>query len=388
MLVAKDPEVGGSDADRLELLTLLVEDFERRQFQFKTPDAIDAIAFRMEEQQLRQRDLVPMLGSASRVSEVLNGKRPLTVQMIRALSDGLGIPLDALIQTSKARQDSSGVLTTSAIDPSKFPLTEMKKRGWFDAFVDSVGTDTEELVRAFLAQVSANAKAVAMYRRTFKGEELDPRSYYSTLAWTARVLIRAKQQTGVVTFDIERLTSETLRSLARLSWFGDGPRLAVEFLSKLGIIVVVEPRLPNLLVDGAAMLSDSGTPVIGLTLRYDRLDYFWFTLLHEVAHVWRHLNSSEDAYIDRVENMESSLIFEKEANRIARDSLVPRGNWKRSRAFLAPSRETILEFANEMHVHPAIVVGRLHFESGRYESFRDLVGQGLVHKCFPEFAPK
>src|SRR5258708_6824948 len=77
-LVARDPAAGSSDADRLELLTLLIEDYERRQFPFETPDPIDAIDFRMHEQGLRQKDLVALLGSRSRVSEVLARKRPLT----------------------------------------------------------------------------------------------------------------------------------------------------------------------------------------------------------------------------------------------------------------------------------------------------------------------
>lgn len=96
-LVALDPPTGTAQGDRLELLALLIEDYEKRAFQFDALDPIEIIEFRMSEQGLRQKDLVPMLGSRSRVSEVLGGKRPLTVQMIRALSSGLGIPADALI---------------------------------------------------------------------------------------------------------------------------------------------------------------------------------------------------------------------------------------------------------------------------------------------------
>ena len=85
-LIACDPDIGTDEAERLELLSLLIEDYEKRNFPFRKPDPIGAIRFRMEEQGLRQADLAPLLGSRSRVSEVLAGKRPLTVQMIRALS--------------------------------------------------------------------------------------------------------------------------------------------------------------------------------------------------------------------------------------------------------------------------------------------------------------
>ena len=96
-LVDLDPLAGTPDGERLALLALLIEDYEKKAYQFEALDPIEVIEFRMAEQGLRQKDLVPMLGSKSRVSEVLGGKRPLTLQMIRALSSGLGIPADALI---------------------------------------------------------------------------------------------------------------------------------------------------------------------------------------------------------------------------------------------------------------------------------------------------
>jgi len=384
-LVARDPASGSKDAEKLELLTVLIEDYERRQFPFDAPDPIDAIEFRMNEQGLRQKDLVPLIGSRSRVSEVLARKRPLTVPMIRALSTGLGIPLEALVAEPGP---SDSTVLDQVLDWTKFPVREMKKRGWLDSIKANATDSVEDIVRAFLGQVASNAAKTAFYRRNFKGEEVDQKSYYSTLAWTARVLIRAKGVSGVPKFDPAKITPELLRDLARLSWFAEGPRLAIEFLAKYGILVVVEPRLPNTLLDGAAMLTEDGIPVIGLTLRHDRVDYFWFTLLHEVAHIWRHLNAKDEAFIDRVENMGSTVTSEKEANRIARDACIPRALWKRSPAFLAPTKDSIRSLADELHIHPAIVAGRLQFETGRYESFREFLGQGSVRQCFPDLAFK
>jgi len=381
-LVARDPATGSKDADRLELLTVLIEDYEHRQFPFETPDAIEAIEFRMHEQGLRQRDLVALIGSRSRVSEVLARKRPLTVPMIRALSTGLGIPLEALISKPSLPDRHYG--TDVTFDWAKFPIRVMQKRGWLDSIRAKSSANAEEIVKAFLREVASSGAKYALYRRNFKGEEMDQKSYYSTLAWTARVLIRAKEAAPKVNFDQTKITPELLRNLARLSWFSEGPRLAIEFLAKYGIAVVVEPRLPHTLLDGAALLTDSGVPVVGLTLRHDRIDYFWFTLLHEVAHIWRHLNSKDDAFIDRIESMGSKVLAEKEANRVARESCIPRGLWTRSTAFLAPTRESIQELADELHIHPAIVAGRLQYETGQYESFREFLGQGSVRQCFPE----
>jgi HTH-type transcriptional regulator / antitoxin HigA len=97
-LMEIDPESGTPDADELELLALVIEDYEEEHFPIGLPDAIDAICFCMDQQGLRQQDLIPYFGSERRTSEVLAGKRPLTLKMIRALHNGLNIPLDVLVQ--------------------------------------------------------------------------------------------------------------------------------------------------------------------------------------------------------------------------------------------------------------------------------------------------
>lgn len=385
-LVGLDPVPGSEDAERLDLLTLLIEDFEKRAYSFEALDPLEVIEFRMAEQGLRQKDLVSMIGSRSRVSEVLAGKRPLTVQMIRALSVGLGIPADALIGIESKQQAANEITRLTDIDWRQFPYGEMERRGWFKGALVT-GSTTAERLQSFLAHVLPREPAEALFRRRFKGIEVDEKSYYSTLAWTARVLMRARENTkSLPKFDPTKITPDTLRDLARLSWLANGPQLAIEFLAKLGIVVVIESRLRNAVFDGAAILSESGVPVIGLTLRIDRLDYFWFTLLHEVAHVWRHLSKSDEAFIDRVERIASAErapeAKENEANRIARDALIKRAVWERNAAHLAPSREAIQDLADQLHIHPSIVAGRVQYESGQYNQFREFLGQGELKKQF------
>jgi len=96
-LIMLDPELDTEEADRLSVLSILLEKYEKENFPIEIPSAIDAIKFRMEQLGLAQKDLIPYFGSASRVSEVLSGKRLLTVNMISALSNGLGIPEKALL---------------------------------------------------------------------------------------------------------------------------------------------------------------------------------------------------------------------------------------------------------------------------------------------------
>jgi HTH-type transcriptional regulator/antitoxin HigA len=382
-LIARDPEVGTTEAERLELLSLLIEDYEKRNFAFRKPDPISAIRFRMEEQGLRQADLAPLLGSRSRVSEVLAGKRPLTVQMIRTLSTALGIPAETLVGTSQD-EGSFQPVTTEEIDWGRFPAKEMERRGWFGSVKNARALPVEDCVKKFFSEV-ASEPAFALYRRTLHGDGLTVQNRYSILAWTARVLVRAKPETAEApAFAPERVSIDMLRDLARLSYLDQGPRLAKEFLAKAGITLIIEPALPKTQLDGVALFTEKQRAVIGLSLRFDRLDAFWFTLLHECVHVWKHLSSAREAFVDRLEHTESDEYREKEANRQAREIFIPRAIWRRSRAFLSPTRDSIQELAAELRIHPAIIVGRIHYDTGNYRNFTDLLGTGTVRQMFPE----
>ena len=394
-LVSLDPERDTEDAERLELLSVLIEDFEKRNYFFDVPDPIDAIQFRMEEQGLRQVDLAPLLGgSRSRVSEILSRKRPLSVAMIRSISTGLGIPYQVLLSEQNTGNNSRKAMTTEEKEEwDKFPIKEMVRRGWINLDVTSkinslAKETTENILKTFLTQIYENDVVPAHFRRTFRGSaSTDEKSFYSTLAWTARVLQRAKQSLKVYKrFDPSELNGEFFAQIARLSRLVDGPRKVEDILAEKGIALVIEPKLPNTLLDGAAMLSKNGLPVIGMTLRYDRVDYFWFTLLHELAHIWKHIDSSDETFIDRVENTIQHSVIEKEADRIARDALIPRAIWKRSSAYLNPSPESIEKLAEQLSINPAIIVGRLQKDYENYSMFRDMLGQNSVQSLFPELS--
>ena len=86
------------EGECLDVLTTLVEAYEQKHFPLDLPDPVEAIRFRMEQMDLTPKDLEPMIGRLNRVYEVLNHKRPLTLQMIRNLHDGLGIPAESLIK--------------------------------------------------------------------------------------------------------------------------------------------------------------------------------------------------------------------------------------------------------------------------------------------------
>jgi HTH-type transcriptional regulator/antitoxin HigA len=100
-LIDADPALNTPEADRLDLLTLVANDYEAKEFPTELPDAVEAIKFRMEQQGLSRKDLEPMIGTRARVAEVMNRRRSLSIDMIRRLHDQLGISAEVLIRPTR-----------------------------------------------------------------------------------------------------------------------------------------------------------------------------------------------------------------------------------------------------------------------------------------------
>jgi HTH-type transcriptional regulator/antitoxin HigA len=379
-LMALNPAPGTKEADRLDLFATLVEKFEKEHFPIEKPTPIEAITFRMEEQGLKQRDLVPYIGSKSKVSEILSGKRPLTLEMIRALHEGLGIPTEVLVQKREPEAPKSG-----DIDWNRFPVREMIKRNWIIANLNEVRVRGSELAKAFFAELGNGGPVPAFYRRSIHERSGRTMDSYALRAWAARVLIQSRQAEGVKSYKQGSVTPDFMQELTRLSLHARGPVQAKEFLAHNGIILVVESHLPGTRLDGAAMLGQKGNPVIGLSVRYDRIDNFWFTLLHELAHVTLHLTEGyEEVFVDDLDAPQDDDPKEREADRLAGNVLIPRSVWKRSRAYLQRTQAAVEELAQELKIHPAIVAGRIRSETNNYQALSHLVGHGQVRKFFPD----
>jgi HTH-type transcriptional regulator/antitoxin HigA len=106
-LIEIDPKSGTPEDDELQLLALVIETYEKKRWPIGLPDPVDAIVFCMDQQGLSRRDLEPYIGSRARVSEVLSGKRALSIRMIRALHGGLDIPLEVLVQEPRLERRAS-----------------------------------------------------------------------------------------------------------------------------------------------------------------------------------------------------------------------------------------------------------------------------------------
>ncbi|MBN1874417.1 MAG: helix-turn-helix domain-containing protein [Anaerolineae bacterium] len=116
-----DAALDTPEGDTLEVLTVLVEAYEKEHYPFSPPDPIEAITFHMERLGLTRKDLEPYIGSRARVSEILNRKRPLTLRMIRALAHGMGIPAAILVQEYALKQDTAPAAAPFTYAPKQEP---------------------------------------------------------------------------------------------------------------------------------------------------------------------------------------------------------------------------------------------------------------------------
>lgn len=374
VLMDANPLEGSREADELDVLAILIEQYEQQHYPIELPDPVTAICFRMEQQGLKNKDLIPFIGSASKVSEVLNGKRPLSLNMIRRLSSGLGIPAEILIQEPVLEAASEKDINWQA-----FPLAVMLRRGYFEGYEGTLPElkeyAAEWLTRLFKGVRGGFELEPALLRTTAHLRTNDKVSdQYALWAWQARVLQKAAEQQLPCPYKQGTVTLEWMQNLVRLSWSEKGPELAREYLEKSGIHLVIEPHLPKTYLDGAVCMSAGGSPVIALTLRYDRLDNFWFTLMHELAHVALHLDGNEAWFIDNLD-AESEDDQEQQADALAQKALLPEGVHYKSMAAVSSVRK----LANELNIAPAIIAGRVRHETGNHQlfgsAFREKVSQ-------------
>ena len=376
---------GPEDPNSIELDVLvdLIELYESKHHSIEFPSAIAAIEFQMDQQGLTKRDLLPYIGNRAKVSEVLLGRRPITMSMARALHRHLGIPADLLLQEPGADFDP----TFKDIDPRRFPLRTMANRGWIPDAPD-LADRAEEFLRDLMERAGGQRVGVApVYRRNDQrriNAKTDP---HALMAWCWQLMAEARTAPPSNEYEPGTVTPDFLRQVARLSSREDGPLKAQEFLSNHGIALQVLRHLPKTHLDGAALSLGDGRPVIGLTLRYDRIDSFWFTLLHELAHIGRHLDEGSnewfaDDFTLRNRSGTQEDIKETEADEWAENALIPPDAWNASLVRQSPTAMAVISFSTAIGVHPAVVAGRVRYERGNYRLLSQFVGTGQVRRQF------
>lgn len=351
----------------LELLSVVIEAYERNQAQPTLLDPVEVILFYMDQRGLRKSDMIPYFGTISKVSDVLSRNRPLSLAMIRKLHQGLGISADMLV--GESLHEGFDANSEPSVDFEKLPFKEMLDRRHFRGAVKSVKEfkeRAEEIFRKCVPEVFSMRTSSAMLRATLAQQGQRIMDSHALLVWQATVIHKARGLELKGKYQKETITNEWLRELAKLSSFETGPLLAQEYLSKAGIALVFEEHYKKTYLDGAAML-DGDLPVIGLTLRYDRLDNFWFALLHELIHIKEHLRDGNTFIADNLDDKQrTDAAFEEEADKGAQDALIPPEAWDKAEFGTAPTAESVITFAHSLRISPTIVAGRIRRKQNNY----------------------
>ena len=308
-----------------------------------------------------QQDLARVIARPPQmISEIINAKKQITPETALELGEAFEtsadywnkLEADYQLSLAKEKPRDNSISKRSHLF-GLAPIREITKNGWLKAT-----TDTDELERELCSFLEINSiyesPAIAVYFRQTHLETHSPETR-AQIAWVTRVRKLAKKQ-SVGRFDSEQL-KDVISSLLHLTYEHEGIRKVPRLLKEAGIRFVVVPHLSKTYLDGAAFYLAEDKPVIALTLRYDRVDNFWFVLLHELAHIYK---SHHDVLADKVEGQDDNEV-EAEANTCARNWLVPTGAYQSfvETSFLGFNDEDILKFSAEIRRHPGIVVGRL-----------------------------
>ena len=373
---------GSAEYAELEVLNFLIESYETRSLQESVSDPVSAIRHYMEKEGLAPRDLVPFIGSRSKVSAVLSGKRSLSFTMARALHQHLGIPADLLLLEPSQPQAADG----SEPDWGRYPIKDMEKLGWIEKGSDK---SAKEIITKLKSDAGGYDLPDAFYRKNDHLRMNAKTNIYGIQAWCWQVLATANRNRPLTGSYAEGSVDEDfMREVAQLSRFADGPVRAQRRLREHGIGMEVVRHLPRTYLDGAAIRPPGSSPVIGLTLRFDRVDNFWFTLMHELDHVSQDLDdvTNRTVYVDdlSLSGSQYEQTPEGRADRIARDTLIPLDVWENSLVRTDPTAMAVMELAQEIRVHPAIIAGRIRYESKDWRRLSQLVGSGKIRSQFSQ----
>lgn len=324
-----------------------------------------------------QQDLADILGrTPTVVSQVLSGKREINPELARDLGAAFGIDPQLFMNLeSTYRLFIAGQADTAVERRAKLyaraPIKEMMKRHW----IESSGSIEilEKQVDEFF-QYSPLAHAA---RKSTSYHVPDP----SVDAWICRAarLARAVRVANVFS---DASAENALGKLRQLMSQPEEVRHVPRILAESGIRFLIVEHLLQTRIDGATFWLDAQSPVIVLSVRYDRLDWFWHTLLHEMDHVRKRHGLNDELPIDIALVGEDAASFEdrpereKEADRFAANFSVSRADLDNFIARIRPlySRERIMGFALRLGVHPALVVGQLQFRKEiLYSHSRDLL---------------
>jgi HTH-type transcriptional regulator/antitoxin HigA len=327
----------------------------------------------MEAKGWNQSDLAFALGiTTAAVNQILSDKRSISPDMAHVLGVALDRPAEwfARIQAEwdvrQAQKPDPGVTARARI-LTRYPLREMLKRGWIDP-EHREGTLEQQVCRFFGVQTLDDVPHLAHSAKKTDYSDIPPQQ----LAW----LFRARQIASEMHPDLYNPLKlrEAIEAFKDLRSEPEGVRHVPRLLGEAGVRYVVVEGLPGGQIDGVCFWLNPSAPVIGMSLRFDRIDNFWFVLRHECAHVL-HGHGKSQAIVDTDLERPFPLSQSEEeriANSEAADFCVPseqiQSFYLRKKPFF--SEIDVMAFSKRMKVHPGLTVGQLQRMTSRYDLLR------------------
>jgi len=336
----------------------------------------------LDARQWSQRVLAIVLSvDESVINKIVADKRPVDAEMALVLADVFEIPAESFLDLQKS-YDLARARIVAQPDPGRarrahlfggLPVTEMIKRGWLDADDIRNVPGVEAALTKFFGVASVDDIEILPHaaKKTHVTSEATP----AQLAWIYRVKEIAGEMIAA------KYSPDAARdALGRLNLLLTSPeeaRKVPRILTECGIRYAIVESLPSAKIDGVSFWLNGVSPVIGMSLRYDRIDNFWFVLRHEIEHILcRHGQGATvlDTELEgeRAGTGASIPAEERVANEAAADFCVPEKLMDRFIARKAPffAERDIIGFARTLKVHPGLVAGQLQRRTGRYDRFR------------------
>jgi HTH-type transcriptional regulator/antitoxin HigA len=324
-----------------------------------------------------QADLAKIMGRPTQtINAIIIGMKSVTAQTATELGKALGTSAQLWLNLQSSydlsRQgDASDEIAQRAKLYEIAPLKAMEARGWIHkthTFADlkaevSRFYQTENLEAVPLLKIAARSNA-----------ESTTESHAAQVCWGYRAQQLARCLKAAV-FSKDKITAK-LGDLRKLAAYPEEIRYVPRVLADMGIRFVIVQHLPKSKIDGASLMVGQ-SPVIAMSLRYDRIDNFWHTLMHELSHVL-HDEPIIDVDIDGKDNDAS----ESRADSDAANMLIPSETLDSFIVRVGPlySKERINQFANRIHIHPGIIVGQLqHRGKLKFWNKRDMVDVHIRH---------
>jgi HTH-type transcriptional regulator / antitoxin HigA len=348
--------------------------------EFTTPGQL--IAALLEERGWSQRTLALVLEKdESTINKIVSGKGSVTTETALALEDVFGVDADRFLELQRkydlaiarlSTKPDKGRATRAALF-GDLPVAEMIKRGWISP---EDPQDLVEVGKALTRFFQANSpEEIEILPHAAKKTKVNTATTPAQLAWLYRVKAIAEELL-VPKYSPSALKA-ALPKLHALTVAPEETRKVPRILAECGVRFVIVQSLPSAKIDGVCFWLDDHSPVVGLSMRHDRIDNFWFVLRHELEHVLQghgRLEMILDTELEGERAGTGADVPEEEriANTAAQDFCVPRTQMDNFVIRKAPffSERDLHGFARILGVHAGLVAGQLQHRTGRYDRFR------------------